>query len=105
MGTRLLYDEFQANQLAEDAAQALLRDAQNCKQFADRHLWAAANKMDDAVMSAAKPVSRENRVGLGSEITIGEEQQLDSLPHFLLGDGLRVSRRIYVRHIDISRYL
>ena len=65
----------------------------------------ASDKVDDAVMSAAKTVSRENCVGLGGEITIGKEQQLDPLPHLLLGYGMRVRRQIYVRHVDISRNL
>src|SRR5438105_9832696 len=105
VATRLLYNEFLAHQLSEDAAQALLRDAQNCEQLADRHLRVASDKVDDAVMSAAKAVSRENRVRLGGEIAIGKEQQLDPLPHLLFGYGMRVRRQIYVRHVDISRNL
>jgi hypothetical protein len=61
--------------------------------------------MNDAVMGAAETVSREDRVGLGGEITIGKKQQLDPLPHLLLVYGRRMSREIYVRHIDLSRNL
>jgi hypothetical protein len=61
--------------------------------------------MDDAVMGAAKTVSREDRIGLGGKITIGKKQQLDPLPHLFLGDDRRMSRQIYVRHIDLSRNL
>ena len=105
MRARLLKDKFLPNQLAKDAAQALLRDAQNCEQFADGHLRVASDKMDDTVMSTAKTVSRENGVGLGGKISIGKEQQLDPLSDLLLGDRTRARRRIYVRHVDVSRNL
>jgi hypothetical protein len=103
--TGLLQDEVLSDQLAEDPAQALLGDAQDCKELADGHLRMSSDKMDDAVMGAAKTVSREDRIGLGGEITIGKKQQLDPLPHLFLGDDRRMSRQIYVRHIDLSRNL
>jgi hypothetical protein len=103
--TRLLQYELLPNQLAEDAAQALLGDAQDRQELADGRLRVSSDKMDDAVMGAAKTVSRQDRVGLGGEITIGKKQQLDPLPHLLLGYGRRMSRQIYVRHIDLSRNL
>jgi hypothetical protein len=56
-------------------------------------------------VGTTKAVSREDRVGLGDEITIGKKQQLDPLPHLFLGHNWRVSRQIYVRHIDLSRNL
>jgi hypothetical protein len=101
----LLQDELLPNQLAKDAAQALLGDAQDRQKLADGHLRASSDKMNDAMMGAAKTVSRQDRVGLGGEITIGKKQQLDPLPHLLLGYGRRMSRHIYVRHIDLSRNL
>src|SRR5437763_1604485 len=105
MRTRLLQDELLPNQLAEHAAQALLGDVQDCQQLADGHLRMASDKVDHTVMGAAKTVSRQDGVGLGGEITIGKKQQLDPLPHLLLGDGRRMSREIYVSHIDLSRNL
>jgi hypothetical protein len=62
----------------------------------------SSDKMDDAVMGAAETVSRQDRVGLGGEIAIGKKQQLDPLPHLLLGHDRRMSRQNYVRHIDLS---
>jgi hypothetical protein len=105
MRTGLLQDEALPYQLAEDAAQALLGDAQDCQELADGHLRVSSDKVDDAVMGAAKTVPREDRIGLGGEITIGKKQQLDPLPHLFLGDDRRMSRQIYVRHIDLSRNL
>jgi hypothetical protein len=101
----LLQDELLPDQLAEDAAQALLGDAQDRQELADGHLRVSSDKMNDAMMGAAKTVSRQDCVGLGGEITIGKKQQLDPLPHLLLGYGRRMSRQIYVRHIDLSRNL
>ena len=101
----LLQDELLPNQLGEDAAQALLGDAQDRQKLADGHLRVSSDKMDDAVMGAAKTVLRQDRVGLGGEITIGKKQQLDPLPHLFLGHDRRRSGQIYVRHIDLSRNL
>jgi hypothetical protein len=72
--TGLLQDEVLSDQLAEDTAQALLGDPQDCKELTDGHLRMSSDKMDDAVMGAAKTVLRQDRVGLGGEITIGKKQ-------------------------------
>lgn len=103
--TGLLPDEVLPNQVAEDAAQALLGDAQDSEELADGHPRMLSDKMDDAVMGAAKAVLRQDRVGLGGEITISKKQKLDPLSHLFLGDDRRMSRQIYVRHIDLSRNL
>ena len=89
--TRLLQDELLPNQLPENAAQALLGDAQDCEQLADGDLRMASDKVDDAVMGAAKTESRQDRVGLRGKITISEKQQLDPLPHLFLGHCGRMS--------------
>jgi len=83
----------------------LLGDAQDRQELADGHLRVSPDKMNDAVMGAAKTVLRQDRVGLGGEITIREKQQLDPLPHLFLGHDRRRSEQIYVRHIDLSRNL
>jgi hypothetical protein len=80
-----LDDEPLPYQLAENPAQALLGNAQNAEQLADRHLRMASDEMDDAMMGAPESVAREDRIGLCGEIAIGKEQQLDSLPHLVLG--------------------
>ena len=48
----------------------------------------AVDEMQDAVMRAAEAVLRENRVGAGGEIAVGEEQELGA------GDELLVRKRI-----------
>ena len=92
VGAGLLQDELLPNQLAKDAAQALFGDAQDGQEFADGHLGVSSDKMNDAVMGAAKTASRQDGVGLGGEITIGKKQQLNPLPHLLLGYGRQMSR-------------
>ena len=37
----------------------------------------AVDEMDDAVVGAAEAEGRQDRVGVGDEIAIGEEQELD----------------------------
>jgi hypothetical protein len=103
--TGLLQDKVLSDQLAEDTAQALLGDAQHCKELADGHLRMPSDKMDDAVVGAAKTVLCQDRVGLGGEITIRKKQQLDPLSHLFLADDRRMSRQIYVSHVDLSRNL
>ena len=70
----MLDDETLAHQLPEDAVEALLGDAQDVEQFADRHVRMPPDEMHDPVMRPAKTVLREDRVGLGGEITIGKKQ-------------------------------
>jgi hypothetical protein len=43
-------------------------------------------------MGAAKTVFRQDGVGLRRKVTIGKKQQLDPLPHLLLGYSRRMSR-------------
>jgi hypothetical protein len=105
MWALLLHDELLPDQLAENAAQTLLGDVQDGEQLTDGYLRVAADKVDDAVVGAAKTVSRKNRVRLGRKIAVCEKQQLDPIPNLLLGNSVRVGRRIYVRHIDIFRNL
>src|ERR1700736_5363227 len=70
----LLQDEVLSDQLAEDTAQALLGDAQHCKELADGHLRMPSDKMDDTVGGAAKTVWRQNRVRVCGEMTIRHKQ-------------------------------
>jgi hypothetical protein len=64
----------------------------------------AADKMDDAMMGAAKAVPRQDGIGFGDEVAIGKKQQLDALPDLVLA-GMRLGAQFYVRHIDLSRNL
>jgi hypothetical protein len=62
-------------------------------------------------MGPAEAESLQFLVGIADEIAIGEEQQLNDIPAQIasfacrrpwLGNVLRGSREIYVRHIDVS---
>ena len=83
--TRTLDDEALPHQLAENAAQALLGDALTAEQLANSHLRMASDKMDYAMMGASKIVLREYRVRLCGEVAVRKKQQLDPLPHLVLG--------------------
>ena len=104
-GARVLDDEPLLHELAENAAQALLGDLQDIEQLPDRHLRMAPDEMDDAVMGPPKTILREDRIGLGGEIAIGKEQQLDTLPDLVLDRKEGQRDRFYVSHIDITRNL
>ena len=65
----------------------------------------APDEMDDAVMGPPKTILREDRIGLGGEIAIGKEQQLDTLPDLVLDRKEGQRDRFYVSHIDITRNL
>src|SRR6266446_7909264 len=65
------------------------------------------DEMDDPVMRPAEAVLREDRIGLGGEIAIGEEQQLDAVAHLLLAQRKLIHPRFlvavfYVSHVDLS---
>jgi len=68
-------------------------------------MWMSSDEMDDTMMGAAKTVFCENRIGLGGEVTIGEEQQLDPLADRLLMQEVGTIEEIYVSHVDLSRNL
>ena len=63
-------------------AEALLGDPQDVEQLRHRHAGIAADEMDDAVMRAPEAEVGEDLVGIGDEIAIGEEQQLDQTDDF-----------------------
>src|SRR5690348_4841344 len=96
-----LLNEALAHELAEDARQALLGDLQNVEQFADAHLRMAPDEIDHAVMRAAETIAHEHRIGLGGEVAIGIEQELDALPDFVLAEIDRRVLGLYVRHVDL----
>ena len=72
-----LHDVAGVDQLLQDARQALLGDLQHVEQFGDRQPGLAVDEMQHPVMGAAEAVVGEDLVGVGGEIAIGEEQQLD----------------------------
>jgi hypothetical protein len=106
VGATTLRDKPLPHELAQYSAQALFRDAQNAKQFADRHLRVAADEMHDPVMRPPETVRREYRVGLRGKIPIRKEQQLDALANRLIADFRRLclafsGSAIYVSHVDL----
>ena len=80
----MLHDEPLPHELAQNPVEALLRNAQDAEQLADRHLRMAADKMHDPVMRPPEAVLREDRVGLGGKVAIREKQQLDALANRLV---------------------
>ena len=106
VGATTLRDKPLPYELAQYSVQALFRDAQNAKQFADRHLRVAANKMHDPVMRPSETVLREYRVGLRGKVPVRKEQQLDALANRLIADFRRLrfafsGSAIYVSHVDL----
>ncbi len=85
--TRTLEDKPLSDQLAKNAIQALLCNTQSAEQLAHRYLRMSSDEMNDTMMGAPKSVLREDRIRLCGEIAIGKEQQLDPLPHLILGRG------------------
>src|SRR2546430_10292842 len=96
----MLDDEALPDQLSEHPVEALLGDAQDAEQVADRHLRMPPDEMDDPVMRPAKAELRKDRIGLGGEIAIGEEQQLDAVPHLLLAQRKLIHPRFLVAGFD-----
>ena len=94
----LLEDETLVNQVLEDPAQALLGDLQNVEQARHRHPRIAADEMDDPVVGPSEAELLENRVGVGHEIPVGEEEKLDQRNDVVVAPN---PGRNYVSHIDI----
>src|SRR5262249_5746891 len=90
-----------AHELAQDAGEALLGDAQDAEELADAHLRVPANEINHAMMRATEAVARQHGVGLGGEGAIGVKQKLDALPYLVLGGTQRGIESFYVRHVDI----
>jgi hypothetical protein len=65
--------------LFEDPGQRLLGNLERVEQGCDRQAGFAVDEMDDTVMGAPETGRVEDGVGVGNEITVGEEQQLYDL--------------------------
>ena len=111
-----LLDEPGIDQLLEDAAEALLGDLQDVEEIGDANPGMAVHEMDDAVMRATEAVAAKHLVGIGDEVAVGEEEQLDERDlGIVLGrqrtrhdtsgtcfaDDVGVVCQIYVSHVDI----
>src|ERR1051325_1991407 len=106
----MLDDEAPTDELAQHPVEALFCDPQDRQQIADGHLRMTPDKMHDPVVRAPKAVLLEDRIGLIRKVAIGEKQQLDALPHFLLAQERRFAgdrgagwggRQFYVSHVDL----
>ena len=72
-----LDDVAGVDQLLQHARQALLGDLQHVEQFGHGQARHAVDEMQHAVMRAAEAVVGQDLVGIGGEVAIGEEEQLD----------------------------
>ena len=84
---RLLHDITLVDQLLEHAGEALLGDGENVEQIGDAQTRMPIDEMQHAVMRAAEAEILQDRVGIASEIAIGEEQQLGEFEQLRLGQG------------------
>ena len=108
VGAAMLHDEPLPHELAQNPIQALLRNAQDAEQLADRHLRMAADEMHDPVMRPPEAILREDRVGFRGKVPIREKQQLDTFANRLVVNFRRFdlafpSRPFYVSHVDLFR--
>ena len=100
-----LLDEAGIDQLLQHAREALLGDLQDVEEVGDRQAGIAVDEMQHAMMRASEIGLRQDRIRIGDEVAIGEEQKLDEIHHRIVGGGAQASRgerMIYVSHIDIS---
>jgi hypothetical protein len=117
-----LLDEILVDQFLEHPIEALLGDLQDVEQLGDGEAGAAVDEVQHPVMRAPKPEISQNSIGIGDEIAIGEEEQLDDVVSRLLrkkvarfermlrGCGLRHRRKTllsveghYVSLVDTSQ--
>ena len=87
---RPLIDIALLDQFAQHPAEALLGDAENVEQLRHRHAGIAADEMHDAMMRAPEAEFGQDGVGIGDEIAIGEEQQLDQADDVLVALASRL---------------
>ena len=66
-------------QLFQHPIEALFGDAQNFQQFGDGKAGMAQDEVKHSMMRATKAQALQQPVGVGHEIAIGEEEQLDQL--------------------------
>src|SRR5260221_14154008 len=75
IGGRPLGDVALVDQLLEDAAEGLLGDFENIKEFRDLHSRIAIDEMQYPVMSAAESKHLERIIRVADEVPIGKEQE------------------------------
>src|SRR4051794_4987407 len=70
-----LDDETLLDELAEHAAQALLRDLEDAEEFGDGHFGMPANEINDTMMGAAEAIARQYGVRPAGEVPVSVEEQ------------------------------
>ena len=103
---RFLADVPGVDQLPEHPAETLLGDPEDVEEFGDADAGMAPDEVDDPVMGATEAIVLEDLVGIGHEVPIGEEQELDQLHDRPLGirpalGGVLSALQVYVSHVDI----
>ena len=94
IGALLLHHVALVDELLEHASERLLGDLENVEQLGNLHPRVAIDEMQHPVMGAAEAEFRQHLVGIADEIPIGEEQELDDLPHRLaIASGTRLRER------------
>jgi hypothetical protein len=86
-------DVVPADQFLEDAIETLLGDFQNVQQFGDGEPRTSRDKMQNAVMCAAKSERSQQMIGIAGKIAIGEEHELDQFKHRRARSGSGSERR------------
>lgn len=100
-GSRPGGDEPLAYELAQNPRQTLLGDPENRQKLGDGDVGVAPDEIDHPVMRAAEAEGCQNRVALGREVPIGEEEQLHPLVELVRAQVERVRPGFYVSHIDL----
>ncbi len=102
-----LLDEPLIDELLEDPSERLLGDAEDVEELGDGEAGMTVYEVQDAVMRSPESVAIEKLVGIGHEIAVGEEEELDHLVerlrHFVRSAPVPAGQlgEIYVSHIDI----
>ena len=65
------------DQLLEHAGEALLGDLEDVQQFGHREARRSVDEVQNPVMRAPEAVVGKNGVGIGREVPVGEEEELD----------------------------
>ena len=74
-----LLDEALVDELLENPPEGLLGDAQDVEQLRHGETGIAIDEMQDAMMRTPEAVAVEKLVGVGDEVPIGEEEELDEV--------------------------
>jgi hypothetical protein len=94
----LLLDQPRFDQRLQDAGEALFRDLQRLEEIDHALSWHPVHEVEHAMMRAAEAEIGEHGIGLGREISIGEEQEFDA-PERVRAE-INVASQNCVSHVD-----